>query len=430
MPLQSNESLIRGNQTLLIPEATSVNNGYYSCRVDIGKTHATSDKVFVRVIGVPGVPVISTKRCVVVTQSDNVTLHCNISVNPAALFVYWTKRMNGKEYVIDADGGNLQDPNLKLISVNLNDTGMYTCHAGNLVGNSSGNPIKMSVISASRNMIEGVAGHPVGFLNITTYCSQVNYILIRCHKTTGEIIYLDMLDVFFPDNMETHTYGKHVSYLNYTGTYNCTADDDDGITTGSEFDVIIYGVILTIEPALTFDVSPGEEIQIKCYVQAVPELTGFSWIHNNKSLQSDGGLTNGSHTLIIPVATSVNNGQYRCSAENAKTSATSDPVNVNIIGGLPVISTNGQTHVVVHQSETVTLPCNIDSKPAALFAYWTKQVKDKEYVFDANGGNLHEPSLNFLEAKWTDTGTYICHAGNSLGNSSGSAIYLFVISGT
>lgn len=54
--------------------------------------------------------------------------------------------MNGKEYVIDADGGNLQNPNLMLISVNLNDTGMYTCHAGNLVGNSSGNPTKMSVI--------------------------------------------------------------------------------------------------------------------------------------------------------------------------------------------------------------------------------------------------------------------------------------------
>ena len=92
-------------------------------------------------------------------------------------------------------------------------------------------------------------------------------------------------------------------------------------------------VILTIEPALSFDVTHGEEIQIKCYVQAVPELTGFSWIHNDKSLQSDGGLINGSHTLIIPVATYVNNGQYRCSAGNNKTSATSDPVNVNIIRG-------------------------------------------------------------------------------------------------
>lgn len=50
-----------------------------------------------------------------------------------------------------------------------------------------------------------------------------------------------MLDVISSDNMETHTYGKHVSYLNYTGTYNCTAENDDGIITGSEFDVIIYG---------------------------------------------------------------------------------------------------------------------------------------------------------------------------------------------
>lgn len=97
--------------------------------------------------------------------------------------------------------------------------------------------------------------------------------------------------------------------------------------------MFLFSVILTIEPALTFDVTHGEEIQIKCYVQAVPELTGFSWIHNDKSLQSDGALNNGSHTLIIPVATSVNNGQYRCSAENAKTAATSDPVSVNIIGG-------------------------------------------------------------------------------------------------
>lgn len=88
-------------------------------------------------------------------------------------------------------------------------------------------------------MIEGVAGNPVVFLNITTYCSEVKY--VRCQTTTGEMLYLDMLAVISSKYMETHTYGKHESYLNFTGTYNCTAENDDGITTGSEFDVIIYG---------------------------------------------------------------------------------------------------------------------------------------------------------------------------------------------
>ncbi|CAC5361898.1 unnamed protein product [Mytilus coruscus] len=224
IPLQSNGSLIRGNQTLIIPAATSVNNVYYLCRVDTGKRHATSDKVFVRVIGEASAPVMSTT--------------------------------------------------LK---------------------------------------IEGVVGHPVGFLNITTYCSLVK-----------------------------------------------------------------------------------EEIQIKCYVQAVPALNYFSWIHDKILLALNGGLINGNQTLVIPVATSVNNGQYSCSAENAKTSATSDPVYVHIIGGLPVISTNGQTRVVVHQSDSVTLHCDINSKPAALFVYWTKQVNGIESVIDAGGGNLHTFHM-FLE---------------------------------
>lgn len=87
--------------------------------------------------------------------------------------------------------------------------------------------------------IEGVVGHPVGFLNITTYCSRVKY--VRCQTTTGVLINLEMLEVISSNDMGTCTYGKRMSYLNFTGTYNCTAENDDGITTGSEFDVIIYG---------------------------------------------------------------------------------------------------------------------------------------------------------------------------------------------
>lgn len=93
-------------------------------------------------------------------------------------------------------------------------------------------------MSTSLN-IEGVVGHPVGFLNITTYCSPVKY--VRCQTTTGVLINLEMLDVISSNDMGTYTYGKHESYLNYTGTYNCTAENKDGITTGSEFDVIMYG---------------------------------------------------------------------------------------------------------------------------------------------------------------------------------------------
>lgn len=65
--------------------------------------------------------------------------------------MYWTKRVKGVDSVIDADGTNLQYPSLMLTRVELNDTGKYTCHAGNLVGNSSGHPIKMSVISGTKN---------------------------------------------------------------------------------------------------------------------------------------------------------------------------------------------------------------------------------------------------------------------------------------
>lgn len=83
--------------------------------------------------------------------------------------------------------------------------------------------------------IEGVVGHTVRFHNVITHLSSVNYVL--CQTTTGALIDLDVISHNF---MGTFTYGKHVSYLNYTGTYNWTAANDKGITTGSIFDVIIF----------------------------------------------------------------------------------------------------------------------------------------------------------------------------------------------
>lgn len=50
-PLKSNGSFINENHTLIIHAATSVNSGYYSCRLNIGKTHATSETVSVHVKG-------------------------------------------------------------------------------------------------------------------------------------------------------------------------------------------------------------------------------------------------------------------------------------------------------------------------------------------------------------------------------------------
>lgn len=94
-------------------------------------------------------------------------------------------------------------------------------------------------------------------------------------------------------------------------------------------------VQLTIEPATPLRVIYGEEIVIKCQVQANYSLYNISWMHGDKivgiPLQSNGSFIN--DTLTIPTATFGDQGDYWCRVDIGNTH-TRKHIFVDVIGGL------------------------------------------------------------------------------------------------
>lgn len=93
-------------------------------------------------------------------------------------------------------------------------------------------------VLSTTTTVEGFVGRPVEFLDIESY-SPLKY--VECKNRNDESIKLDDISSQYYVDIAYHkTYGKQVASLDNTGTYICTAENYYEITTGSEFDVIIY----------------------------------------------------------------------------------------------------------------------------------------------------------------------------------------------
>lgn len=81
----------------------------------------------------------------------NITLHCHVTGSPQPTDIYWEKSVNNGSKLIRSDtagihGSTLESPSLTIIYVTTMDSGMYMCHAVNIVGIGRSRQIKLQVV--------------------------------------------------------------------------------------------------------------------------------------------------------------------------------------------------------------------------------------------------------------------------------------------
>ena len=98
---------------------------------------------------IPDIPVVNSnyQSTVKLNESDSITLNCTVDASPEISFLYWTRTIKGVEFNIsvNAAGGTISSPNLQFDNVKWTDTGAYTCHVGNELGNVTGSAIDLQV---------------------------------------------------------------------------------------------------------------------------------------------------------------------------------------------------------------------------------------------------------------------------------------------
>ena len=93
-------------------------------------------------------PVINTTQTTVIAnQSQTVTLHCLITAGLPSSIVYWKKYANGIFTNVPGitSGGTISFPSLVFPSVEVTDSGTYSCFAQNSVGVSNSSLITLTV---------------------------------------------------------------------------------------------------------------------------------------------------------------------------------------------------------------------------------------------------------------------------------------------
>ncbi len=81
---------------------------------------------------------------------------------------------------------------------------------------------------------------------------------------------------------------------------------------------------LTIQKSIDGAIEEGDTIALTCASDANPPPTHFTWV-------KDGGLGNGSDTLVLKSISLGEEGSYRCKAENGiGNEAMSEPVMIHV----------------------------------------------------------------------------------------------------
>lgn len=102
-------------------------------------------------IAIPSVKVV--QKFYKIRHGNNVTIDCNITSTPNYINVYWLKTFNDLTTKVTSHthrvhGGSVTVPSLTILNIDMNDSGLYTCYAQNLVGTGSSEHANLTVVGS------------------------------------------------------------------------------------------------------------------------------------------------------------------------------------------------------------------------------------------------------------------------------------------
>ncbi|XP_052221507.1 cell adhesion molecule DSCAM-like isoform X2 [Dreissena polymorpha] len=314
-------SFRQGNQELWIGNVNKANEGTYTCRA-VNRYGTIQTKVYVKIL-VPPV-VLQAVGHTIASVGDTVILPCGIYSDPSPR-VTWYKDsaalVMGGRFTQIPDG-------LYITSVQVSDSGTYTCQASNVAGDvENSGTLEVLVLPYFTTKPENVTA--TSGMNVTLSCVAGGY-------PSPTLTWLFNGSSLFPKDTLLSLNQKQllllqVSWL-HVGQYSCIATNNKGSAKAvATLAIRVPPKVEQIEgiPILY----QGESLLLKCHVTGIPAPL-IEWQFNRQSLAPS---TNGrisfpaSNSLSVKFVTGGDAGIYTCQTSNSAGVSQKD-ISVYVIG--------------------------------------------------------------------------------------------------
>ncbi|CAC5368999.1 HMCN [Mytilus coruscus] len=449
------EGMTMEDPSLTVTFPTFDDTAQYICAAKSQVSNITGQPINLNVIGgTPNVTIDSTLYEVVYGQT--ITLECNVTSIPVNTNVYWQKIKDGTvtnitSFNLNVNGVTTMEPSLTILKATMTDSGMYACHAENLIGTGQSDFTNLTVVGDIPSVEVGSTfriveyGHNVTLdCNATSFPAHTSVYWQRISTGTTTNITSDNCDI-------TCIVGVTILNPSLTilmattadsGLYTCYITNKVGTGYSEVVNLTIIGDIPNVEVGSTTQiVEYGRNVILDCNVTSFPAHTSVYWqrksiglttnITSDNFSSEDGTTLNNS--LTISIAKPADTGLYTCYAINIVGTGRSKAINLTIIGGIPMVRID-ETRYNVEYGQPFTVECKITSIPSYTHIYWQKEIRATTTNITSDftvmeSVALTTTSISIPRAIPADSGMYTCYAVNIAGTGHSGSVNLTVYGG-
>ncbi|XP_063798378.1 B-cell receptor CD22 isoform X4 [Pseudophryne corroboree] len=375
---------------------TTYDSGSYTCAAHNKLGSDVSDPLKVDVKYPPkDVKIVLEPASQTFREGTKVKFACVVgSSNPSVTSIVWLKN-DKQDYTIRGE-----------ISIRAEDSGMYTCQAGNNIGQSSSQPVSVEVQHAPKKPIINTEGSVVEGKTVTLNCSTTANPPVSLY-----IWYKNGMQCF---NSTNSIYKINAITTYDSGSYTCDAHNTLGSDSSDPRKVDVKyppkDVKIVLEPASqTF--REGTKVKFACVVgSSNPSVTSIVWFKDKERLQTF------REEISIRAEDS---GMYTCQARNDIDQSTSQPISVEVHYPPKAAKITIEKESVTKEGDQITLKCSVQhGNPKTSHFEWLKDGK----VYKSTG----DSDILLINTTWKDSGYYSCRASNNIGNSTSKSAFLNV----
>ncbi|CAB3251608.1 unnamed protein product [Arctia plantaginis] len=397
------KELVETNEVLPLKNVRIEDEGRYTCNASnlVGSQSYTMD---VTVEYPPTIKEDGIKMIQTLNNDIDVTLPCNVDGVPTPT-VKWVR--NGTTLHTTKDIFTTSDHSLKIRTIKLSYTGIYTCEAENYLDSASKSIIVYVFDKPVIDKPYGETRAPKGS-DVKLTCRIVRgtpeptmqwYFQQRKAKKFREI----------KDDTEALLI-KNVG-LDDEGTYKCNASNIVGSQSYTMDLVVEYPPSIKDDGIKMIKALNGDAVTLACSVDGVPTPT-VKWVRNGMTLHTSKDIViTSDHSLKIRTKLS-DDGLYTCVAENYMDSS-SKSIIVNVFEKPVIVKPYGETRAP--KGTDVKLTCRIvRGTPAPTMQWYFQQRKAKKFREIKDDTE----ALLIKNVGLDDEGTYKCNASNIVGSQS------------
>uniref|UniRef100_A0AC35UCA7 Down syndrome cell adhesion molecule-like protein Dscam2 n=1 Tax=Rhabditophanes sp. KR3021 TaxID=114890 RepID=A0AC35UCA7_9BILA len=395
--ISSNIQVTNGGKSLNILKVAKSHEGTFNCYIENGAGNGTAN--FELNVLIPPTITGPSFKSIDSAVGSNVTLSCVTSGSPTPVITW----LLDSKPIPEGDTFELNGGELKIVGVQFDHKGRYSCESSNKVG------------TASKDFLVQVTELP----QIKPMTSVLKVIegqgaTIRCEmsgNTVGNKVEWRKNGEKFASNFTHSSSNLHYIYINQAklsdaSNYTCLISNLAGeVSDTTQLKVIVPPTI--IEGEKFIKIKEGEDLLLDCTSFGHPK-PAITW--------RQGGiiLNHTEEKLLIPTFTRDKATRFSCEAKNEANFAAADFV-VEVLVKPTLKDTTRD--IRVRENSQARLECKADGIPHPTITWLRggRPITDKSNVLLSPRGE----SLMILKARKSDAGNYQCVAKSSAGETEG-----------